>query len=85
MSDEPIDVNYVEKFTRAVVAAQAAVMEEWCERSLVDPEGRGVLVIWDEYPLSFRIGLSAEVPWGSLTQVGAHPGGTLPEADDLYE
>jgi len=53
-----------ERFTN-----QCALIEEWCERSLVDPEGRGVLIEWHDYPTAFAIGLSTDVPWGTIKEI----------------
>lgn len=60
------------------VRAEEAVLEEWCEKSLTDPLQRGILIIDDPPETSepdamtctithsYRIGLSAEVPWMTI-------------------
>ena len=47
------------------------LLEEYCERMLVDPEGRGIMLIWIKYPLVYEFSLSHSVPWGSIYEVGA--------------
>lgn len=60
------------------VRAENAVLEEWAEKSLLDPLQRGILIIDDPLEMSepdamtysmthsYRIGLSAEVPWMTI-------------------
>jgi hypothetical protein len=41
-------------------------LEEMCERMLVDPEGRGVMVVLDSESLTRTYSLSEYVPWGHI-------------------
>jgi len=59
----------LEREIERVIQQHTELLEEWCEKSLVDPEGRGVLLIWDRYPTDLRIGLSEDVPWGEIYEV----------------
>lgn len=51
----------------------SALLEEFCERSLTDSEGRGVLISRIDKPdvagYEYRIELSHAVPWGTMMQV----------------
>lgn len=57
-------------FIEQVQKQQLALMEEMCEKSLLDPEQRGVLVVSthpkDSYIVETVVSLSAEVPWGQI-------------------
>jgi len=71
--------GYLARAAMDAVKAENAVLEEWCEKSLCDTLQRGILII-DEPPAwstdpgamnftmthSYRIGLSAEVPWMTI-------------------
>ena len=56
-------------------AERERVIEEWCERSLTDPEGRGVVIVNDG-PTKFYIGLDASVPFGTIQEYESPPWGT---------
>jgi hypothetical protein len=67
MSD-PFARKLADAILEAVSVYNGAV-EEWCEKSLVDPEGRGVLLVWDEWPYMYQICLSELVPWAEIYEV----------------
>jgi hypothetical protein len=52
-----------------ITSVYNGVVEEWCEKSLTDPEGRGVLIVWSVYPFMYQIGLSDLVPWAEIHEV----------------
>ncbi len=49
----------------AMLEERQRVIEEWCERSLTDPEQRGVCIVNDG-PTTFWIGLDESVPYGTI-------------------
>lgn len=63
------------RFGAAIADERARVIEEWCERSLTDPEGRGVAIVNDG-PMRFYIGLDASVPFGTIHEYESPPWGT---------
>lgn len=86
--------SHVAKLAMEAVAREDAIIEEWCEKSLVDPLQRGVLIIRtsdDFNPRQFeaenaygietemRIGLSTSVPWMTIHQ---YPNGIDELPDD---
>lgn len=58
-----------------ILSERARILEEWCERSLTDPEGRGVVLINDG-PSKFYVGLDASVPFGTIHEYKSPPWGT---------
>lgn len=53
--------------TERLIREEVALKEEWAEKSLTDPEGRGVLIIRYHPGSSIvYIGLDASVPWGTI-------------------
>ena len=58
--------DHIAALVRARVRSEHALIEEYCERSLVDPDGRGVLV--HEYTDAITVELSGTVPWGTLSR-----------------
>lgn len=63
MTDQEDEIG---RFIIAGLRQQSAVMEEWCERSITDPESRGVMMIQDPATLTTRICLSYLVPYGHV-------------------
>lgn len=58
--------NIFEVAADNMVRARHAQIEEVCEASLVDPEGRGVLIQRGLAWRDFAVTLSADVPWGTI-------------------
>jgi hypothetical protein len=58
----------VARCSAAIFRRECAKIEEWCERSLTDPEGRGVLILRRSQGV-FDIGLSSLVPWAEIYEV----------------
>lgn len=56
--------DHIAALVRARVRSEHALIEECCERSLVDPDGRGVLI--REYTDTITVQLSDTVPWGTI-------------------
>lgn len=48
------------------VRREGELIEEACERSLVDPDGRGVLIERSQRGTTVR--LSRDVPWGTIVE-----------------
>lgn len=55
----------VQRLVDARLREYAAALETWCERSLTDPAGRGVLVL-DHEDGSWEMSLDADVPYGCI-------------------
>lgn len=54
----------IERHVRAIIQSENDLLEEYCERSLVDPAGRGVFVErWEDH---MTVRLSADVPWATI-------------------
>ena len=54
----------IERIVTKHITARHELIEQFCERSLVDPLGRGVLVT--DGLLRTTVALSDDVPWGTI-------------------
>lgn len=69
--------DLVDAFRETAVQAQRDLIEEVCEKSLLDKQARGVLVVRHQNGITVSARLSTKVPWGHVFDV---PAGTDAEA-----
>ena len=56
--------QWIDAYAQAALAEYRARLETMCEKSLVDPQGRGVAVVGPSHACSMW--LDEHVPWGTI-------------------